>query len=60
MTVCHPSPSGISGRFIGTTSAASGSGSNGGGSGDGSTFLLCTFGTGVQVTTSDLDLLHRL
>ena len=37
MTVCHPSPSGIGGQFIGTTNTTGGGGS-GGGSG-GCTFL---------------------
>ena len=53
MMVCHPSLSGVSGRFIGTKGAAGGSGGGSSG-GDGSsgtisfgTFLFCTFGIGV-------------
>ncbi len=59
MTVCHSSPSGVGGRFIGTTGPT---GDNSGGSGSTTcgAFLFHTFGIGVRVTTGDLDLLCRL
>ena len=63
MMVCCPSPSRVSSRFISTRSAAGGSEGGGTGSGTGggtTTFLFCTFGIRVQVTTGDLDLLRKL
>src|SRR6266498_446449 len=56
MMVCYAFPSGVGGRFIGTTS----------GSGKGSsttifgTFLFRTIGKGVLVAFGDFDLLRRL
>src|SRR6266498_379240 len=58
MMVCCVFPSGVGGRFIGTT------GTIGGGSGNGTTsfgtFLFRTVGSGVLVAFGDYDLLHRL
>ena len=59
MIVCHPSLSGISDQFIGTTGTTGGSDSKGDESDD-STFLFRTFGIDIQITFGDLDLLRRL
>src|SRR6266540_4101606 len=58
MTVCCTFPSGVGGRFIGTTDTIGG----GGGSDTTrfSTFLLRTIGNGVLVAFGDCDLLRRL
>ncbi len=60
MMVCHPSPSGISSRFIGTIGTTGDDSSGSGSSSGGITFLFLTLGIGIQMTTSDLDLLRRL
>src|SRR6266511_1271068 len=58
MMVCCTFPSGVGGRFIGTT------GTIGGGSGNGTTdfgtFLFRTVGNGVLMAFGDCDLLRRL
>ncbi len=59
MTVCHPSPSEVDDRFIGTMGTISGNGGSGSDTGF-SIFLFRTFGTGVQVASDNLDLLRRL
>ena len=58
MTVCHPSPSEVSGQFMGTIGITGDSGSGITISGF-STFLFRTFCTDVQVTSGNLDLLRR-
>src|SRR6266540_3939565 len=61
MMVCCAFPSGIGGRFIGTTGTR---GTIGGGSGSGTTnlgtFLFRTTGNGVLIAFSDCDLLRKL
>src|SRR6266540_762582 len=61
MMVCCAFPSGIGGRFIGTTGTI---GVMGGGSGNGTTsfgtFLFRTVGNGVLIAFGDCDLLRRL
>src|SRR6266542_2111739 len=61
MMVCCAFPSGVGGRFIGTTGTI---GAIGGGSGNGTTgfgtFLFLTVGSGVLIAFEDCDLLHRL
>ena len=61
MIVCYAFPSGIGGRFIGTTGTI---GAIRGGSGNGitsfGTFLFRTTDNGVLVTFGDCDLLRRL
>src|SRR6266545_4938298 len=61
MIVCCAFPSGVSGRFIGTTGTM---GTIGGGRGNGitsfGTFLFCTIGNGILAAFGDCDLLHRL
>ncbi len=57
MIVCHPSLSGVGGRFIGTMSAADGNGGDGDSSGSGTTsfgtFLFHTTGSGILIAFSD-------
>jgi len=61
MMICHPSPSGVSGRFMGTTGTISAIGGGGGSSITGfGTFLFWTIGSGVLVAFGDCDLLRRL
>ena len=59
--VCCAFPSGVGGRFIGTTSTM---GTIGGGSGNGTTnfgtFLFRTVGNSVLVAFGDCDLLRKL
>src|SRR6266540_3964981 len=61
MIVCYAFPSGVSGRFIGTTGTM---GTIGGGKGDGTTgfdtFLFRTIGNRVLLAFGDCDLLRRL
>ena len=61
MMVCYAFPSGVGGRFIGTTSTM---GAMGGGSSNGTTsfgtFLFHTTGNSVLVAFGDCDLLHKL
>ncbi len=52
MMVCHPSPFGISGRFIGTMGTTGGGGSTGSTTNFG-TFLFRTTGNSVQVALDD-------
>ena len=61
MMVWHPFPSEVSGQFMGTTSGNKGGITGSGGSTTSfSTFLFYTFGTGVRMTSGDLDLLRKL
>ena len=63
MMICHPSSSGISGRFISIKGTASGNGGSAGADDNGggtTTFLFRTFGIRVRVTSDDLDLLRKL
>ncbi len=67
ITVCRSSPSGVRGRFIGTTGTTGSGGSNAGGSDSSdddttscNTFPFRTFDIGVWMTTGDLDQLLKL
>ncbi len=60
MMVCHPFPSGVSGRFIDTTSDNKGDTTDGDDS-DSCTFLFWVLlGNGILVITGDLDRLRKL
>src|SRR6266498_2159619 len=60
MMVCCAFPSGVSGRFIGTTDTMGAIGGGGSGTTSFGTFLFRTTGNGVLVAFGDCDLLHRL
>ncbi len=63
MIVWHPSPSGISDRFIDTTDTTGDNNSddaNGTATSVDLTFLCHSFGIGILVTSGDLDQLRRL